>query len=117
MAEVALKSFGHWASAVAACPWRCRKIPTSVRPPTSTARRMATSYPSLTRHLLEGEGVSATIVELSGSVEIAPGLGTADAISDLVSTGTTLRANHLRELQVLFRSTAALYTCRCGNGR
>jgi len=73
-------------------------------------RRVATSYPSLTRHLLEREGVSASIVELSGSVEIAPGLGTADAISDLVSTGTTLRANHLRELQVLFQSTAALYT-------
>jgi len=42
-------------------------------------------------------------------VEIAPGLGTADAISDLVSTGTTLRANHLVELEVLFESTAALY--------
>jgi ATP phosphoribosyltransferase len=53
--------------------------------------------------------VQATIVELSGSVEIAPGLGTADAISDLVSTGTTLRANHLRELDVLFNSEAALY--------
>jgi ATP phosphoribosyltransferase len=42
-------------------------------------------------------------------VEIAPGLGTADAISDLVSTGSTLRANHLRELEVLFESQAALY--------
>ncbi|KAA9131382.1 ATP phosphoribosyltransferase [Marinihelvus fidelis] len=71
--------------------------------------RIATSYPALTRALLEEQGVSARIVELSGSVEIAPGLGTADAISDLVSTGTTLRANHLRELQELFRSTAALY--------
>jgi ATP phosphoribosyltransferase len=72
-------------------------------------KRVATSYPALTRHLLEQKGVTASIVELSGSVEIAPGLGTADAISDLVSTGTTLRANHLRELQVLFKSTAALY--------
>jgi ATP phosphoribosyltransferase len=71
--------------------------------------RIATSYPELTRHLLEQRGVRATIVELSGSVEIAPGLGTADAISDLVSTGTTLRANHLRELEVLFNSEAALY--------
>jgi len=71
--------------------------------------RVATSYPQLTRQLLEERGVSATIVELSGSVEIAPGLGTADAISDLVSTGTTLRANHLRELDVLFSSQAALY--------
>jgi ATP phosphoribosyltransferase len=71
--------------------------------------RIATSYPELTRHLLKEQNVQATIVELSGSVEIAPGLGTADAISDLVSTGTTLRANHLRELDVLFRSEAALY--------
>lgn len=71
--------------------------------------RIATSYPELTRHLLEQRGVQATIVELSGSVEIAPSLGTADAISDLVSTGTTLRANHLRELEVLFHSEAALY--------
>jgi len=71
--------------------------------------RIATSYPSLTRHLLEKQGISTEIVELSGSVEIAPGLGTADAISDLVSTGTTLRANHLRELDVLYQSQAALY--------
>jgi ATP phosphoribosyltransferase len=71
--------------------------------------RIATSYPALTRHLLEQQGVKAKIVELSGSVEIAPGLGTADAISDLVSTGTTLRANHLRELEELYQSQAALY--------
>jgi ATP phosphoribosyltransferase len=71
--------------------------------------RIATSYPALTRYLLEKQGVNTEIVELSGSVEIAPGLGTADAISDLVSTGTTLRANHLRELEPLFESQAALY--------
>jgi len=71
--------------------------------------RIATSYPALTRHLLEQKGISARIVKLAGSVEIAPGLGTADAISDLVSTGTTLRANHLRELEVIYQSTAALY--------
>jgi ATP phosphoribosyltransferase len=71
--------------------------------------RIATSYPSLTRHLLEQQGVETEIVELAGSVEIAPGLGTADAIADLVSTGTTLRANHLRELEELYRSEAALY--------
>jgi len=71
--------------------------------------RIATSYPALTRSLLAGRGIKARISKLSGSVEIAPGLGTADAISDLVSTGTTLRANHLVELDVLFESTAALY--------
>jgi ATP phosphoribosyltransferase len=58
---------------------------------------------------LKKENIEADIIELSGSVEIAPGLGTADAISDLVSTGTTLRANHLRELKTLFESRAALY--------
>ena len=72
--------------------------------------RIATSYPELTRHLLEQKGIRTEIVELSGSVEIAPGLGTAEAISDLVSTGTTLRANHLRELEVIFESQAALYS-------
>ncbi|MDX1380568.1 MAG: ATP phosphoribosyltransferase [Xanthomonadales bacterium] len=72
-------------------------------------QRIATSYPNLTRDLLAERGVDARIVELSGSVEIAPGLGTADAIADLVSTGSTLRANHLRELEVLFESEAALF--------
>lgn len=72
-------------------------------------KRIATSYPELTRNLLGQKGVNTRIVELSGSVEIAPGLGTADAISDLVSTGSTLRANHLRELDVLYESQAALY--------
>jgi len=72
-------------------------------------KRIATSYPALTRYVLGKKGISTEIVELSGSVEIAPGLGTADAISDLVSTGTTLRANHLRELEVLYESQAALY--------
>jgi ATP phosphoribosyltransferase len=72
--------------------------------------RVATTYPALTRELLNRKGVEPVIVELAGSVEIAPGLGTADAIADLVSTGTTLRANHLKEIEVLFESTAALYS-------
>lgn len=72
-------------------------------------RRIATSYPALTSALLAKRGISAQTVKFSGSVEIAPGLGIADAISDLVSTGTTLRANHLVELEVLFESSAALY--------
>ena len=71
--------------------------------------RIATSYPALTRSLLSKRGIEAETVKFSGSVEIAPGLGAADAISDLVSTGTTLRANHLVELETLFKSTAALY--------
>jgi len=71
--------------------------------------RIATSYPALTGSILSRRGINAETVKFSGSVEIAPGLGTADAISDLVSTGTTLRANHLVELEMLFESTAALY--------
>jgi ATP phosphoribosyltransferase len=71
--------------------------------------RVATSYPALTSYLLSEKGVTPQIVELSGSVEIAPSMGTADAISDLVSTGTTLRANHLAEMEVLYESQAALY--------
>jgi len=71
--------------------------------------RIATSYPALTSALLAKRDISAEMVRFSGSVEIAPGLGISDAISDLVSTGTTLRANHLVELEVLFESTAALY--------
>ena len=72
-------------------------------------RRIATSYPQLTARWLEENGISADIVELSGAVEIAPSLGTADAIVDLVSTGTTLRANHLKAVDTVLESQAALY--------
>ncbi len=72
-------------------------------------KRIATSYPQMTRYLLAEKGISMQVSELSGSVEIAPSLGTAEAISDLVSTGTTLRANHLKELEILFESQASLY--------
>jgi ATP phosphoribosyltransferase len=73
-----------------------------------SGRRIATSYPALTARFLKENGIEAGIIKLSGSVEIAPSLGAAEAISDLVSTGSTLRANHLREVEVMFRSTAAL---------
>ena len=74
--------------------------------------RIATSYPQLTRQWLEDQGVAAEIVLLNGAVEIAPSLGTADAIVDLVSTGTTLRANHLRAVETVTVSQAALYRGR-----
>ena len=70
--------------------------------------RVATSYPRLTEKFLLERGVKARIVKLSGSVEIAPSMGTADAIADLVSTGATLRANHLIEGEVMYRFTAQL---------
>lgn len=75
-------------------------------------RRIATSYPRLTRRWLEDNGVAADIVTLNGAVEIAPSLGTADAIVDLVSTGTTLRANHLKPVATVLESQAALYRGR-----
>lgn len=72
-------------------------------------KRLATSYPQLTRQWLENQGVQADVVTLSGAVEIAPSLGTADAVVDLVSTGTTLRANHLKATDEVLSSQAALF--------
>jgi ATP phosphoribosyltransferase len=70
--------------------------------------RIATSYPQLTKRYLEQQGVKAEVVTLSGSVEIAPRLGLADVICDLVSSGSTLEANKLRAVETIFKSTAAL---------
>ncbi len=71
-------------------------------------KRIATTYPNLLRRWLAERCVDASIVTLSGSVEIAPRLGTADLICDLVSSGATLIANQLRETEVLMRSEAVL---------
>lgn len=71
-------------------------------------RRIATSYPGLLNEWLKAQDVNATVVTLAGSVEIAPKLGTADAICDLVQSGGTLVANQLRETDVLFQSEAVL---------
>ena len=73
-----------------------------------TGLRIATSYPQLTKRYFATQGVKAEIVTLSGSVEIAPRLGLADAICDLVSSGSTLEANKLRAVETIFKSTAAL---------
>lgn len=70
--------------------------------------RIATSYPRLLADFLARHGVEARIVVLNGSVEIAPKLGTADLICDLVSTGGTLAANQLREVEAIFRTEAIL---------
>lgn len=72
-------------------------------------RRIATSYPRITRRWLDEQAIEAEIVTFNGAVEIAPSLGTADAIVDLVSTGTTLRANHLVAAEQVLDSQAALY--------
>lgn len=73
-----------------------------------TGKRIATSYPALLSQWLEREGVKANVVLLSGSVEIAPRLGQADAICDLVSSGATLAANQLKPVATLFESEAVL---------
>ena len=71
-------------------------------------KRVATTYPYLLEQYLREHDVSAEIVTLSGAVEIAPRLGRADFICDLVSTGSTLQANHLREVQTVLESHAVL---------
>jgi len=70
--------------------------------------RIATSYPQLTKRFLADRKISAEVVYLSGSVEIAPRLGLADAICDLVASGSTLEANKLRAVETIFKSTAVL---------
>ncbi|MDD3178836.1 MAG: ATP phosphoribosyltransferase [Opitutaceae bacterium] len=70
--------------------------------------RIATSYPHLLGRFLAGKNVQAEVVLLSGSVEIAPRLGIADVICDLVDSGSTLEANKLRVVETIFRSTAVL---------
>ena len=71
-------------------------------------KRIATSYPGLLGEWLRQRGIDAGVVTLAGSVEIAPRLGTADAICDLVQSGGTLVANQLREVDVLLESEAVL---------
>jgi ATP phosphoribosyltransferase len=70
--------------------------------------RIATSYPALLGRWLREHGVAAETVVLSGSVEIAPRLGTAESVCDLVSTGATLAANQLAEVAVVLESEAVL---------
>ena len=71
-------------------------------------RRIATTYPFLLSRFLADQHIQAEVVVLSGAVEIAPRLGRADYICDLVSTGATLLANGLREVHTVFESRAAL---------
>lgn len=72
------------------------------------ASRVATSFPLLTRRWFESQGIAIEVVPVSGAAEIAPHLGIADVVVDLVSTGSTLRVNGLRELATVTESTARL---------
>ena len=71
-------------------------------------RRIATTYPYVLERYLKRCDINAEVVTLSGAVEIAPRLGRADLICDLVSTGSTLQANHLQEVEVVLESHAVL---------
>ena len=71
-------------------------------------KRIATSYPKILQKFLASNSVKAEIHTISGSVEIAPGIGLADAICDLVSSGSTLFTNGLREVESIMDSEAVL---------
>jgi len=77
-------------------------------PASLRGRRIATTYPFLLERYLRERDIRADIVTLSGAVEIAPRLGRADLICDLVSTGSTLLANRLREVETVLESHAVL---------
>jgi len=79
--------------------------------------RIATVYPRLAAELLGEHGVEVELVRVTGSVEVAPRLGLADAIVDLVSSGSTLRTNGLRSLGALFSSEAVLVARPDASGR
>ena len=71
-------------------------------------RRIATSYPATLRQFLSRQGIAAEVVAIGGSVEVAPALGVAEAICDLVSSGATLASNGLREILTVAESEALL---------
>ena len=73
-----------------------------------SGRRIATSYPNILRNYLETNGIDAKIEVITGSVEIGPAIGIADAIFDIVSSGSTLIANGLKEVETVLESEAVL---------
>ena len=71
-------------------------------------KKIATSYPGILSGFLKENGVNAEIHVITGSVEVAPGIGLADAIFDIVSSGSTLVSNRLKEVEVVMKSEALL---------
>jgi len=71
-------------------------------------KKIATSYPGILCRFMEEKGIKADIHVITGSVEISPGIGLADAIFDIVSSGSTLVSNNLREVEVVMKSEALL---------
>mgnify|MGYP002624468997 FL=1 len=74
-------------------------------------KTIATSYPVILRRFLHEHGIQAGVHVITGSVEISPGIGLADAIFDIVSSGSTLVSNNLREVEVVMQSEALLIGC------
>lgn len=75
-------------------------------------KRIATSYPGILKDYMRSKGVHADIHVITGSVEIAPGIGLANAIFDIVSSGSTLISNNLKEVEVVMQSEAVLIANR-----
>ena len=73
-----------------------------------SGKKIATSYPVILKKFLSKNAIKADIHVITGSVEIAPGIGLADAIFDIVSSGSTLLSNHLKEVEVVMPSEALL---------
>ena len=71
-------------------------------------KKIATSYPNILRSFMNKNGIRPDIHEITGSVEISPGIGLADGIFDIVSSGSTLASNNLREVEVVMKSEALL---------
>ena len=71
-------------------------------------KKIATSYPHILKKFLDEQGITAEIHVITGSVEISPGIGLADGIFDIVSSGSTLVSNNLREVEVVMQSEALL---------
>ena len=71
-------------------------------------KKIATSYPGILQTYLDRQGINADIHVITGSVEIAPGIGLSDAIFDIVSSGSTLISNNLKEVEVVMKSEALL---------
>jgi ATP phosphoribosyltransferase len=83
------------------------------KPEDLEGKRIATAYPYLLGEYLKQNNIKATIVSLTGSVEIAPELNLADAICDLVQTGTTLQAHNLTPIATIMESQAVLIQSSC----
>ena len=99
--------FGHCRLAIAAPEDADYDGPESLK-----NTRIATSYVAILEDFLQQQDIDAEIVYLSGAVEIAPRLGRADFICDLVSSGSTLTANHLREVHTIMQSEAVIIQTR-----